>query len=296
MCRTKYVFLVLVLTSFNVGLCQPIRLTHSLSDTTFVGSDKVARFNKYAAELNAHDINIKLPDNFSPIDMRSRGLICYNINENWDGAMPGNDYCPVAAEADNNEALILYPNLLYVAPQNSIRSSECIAAELRMSLDDNSVDILPMLNVITNDDKSKYAGADTVIIYKFDFRKPFLDQYKHCIGVYLRSYGHHALQLKIALTDKGYKNAEDYIEQLINSINYGSSPLLSYVEAEEQTKGYNILMFPKQQSRIGLLPEVDIELLDELNRVREWCRSHGITELPRYSDEVLDALNNLPRD
>ena len=49
-------------------------------------------------------------------------------------------------------------------------------------------------------------------------------------------YGHHALPLKIALTDEGLKNADQYINTLFDMVKIGSNPHPEYLKAEEETK------------------------------------------------------------
>ena len=86
-------------------------------------------------------------------------------------------------------------------------------------------------------DLPQYANADTAVVYtlEFDYLNPFIN-YRHCVGVYLRKYGHPALLLKIALTDEGLKNKDKYIRQLLDNVRYGDE-INPIIELQEQRLG-----------------------------------------------------------
>lgn len=66
---------------------------------------------------------------------------------------------------------------------------------------------------------------DTVVIYELDLLfndVPYMDAYRHCIGVYLRKYAHPALLTKIMLTDAAYEHKDKYIGMLLDNISYGN--------------------------------------------------------------------------
>lgn len=190
------------------------------------------RLKRYITELDDHDIRLYVPDSMSAVDMRGREVLCTNISKDWTEGLLANDMCKVAVQTDSRNAVYLFPHLLFIRPKNGLRISYVVGEDLRHSFKDPDLDIAKHVEVIANDDYQKYSSADTVMIYRFDFEQPVLDQYKHCIGVYLRSKAHNSLPIKIALTDEGLKNADRYVNNIFEMIYYGTHPLPEFVEAE----------------------------------------------------------------
>lgn len=227
------------------------KLHVSLSDTTFVGADADARLDKYITELKAVDIDIKAPDGFRSIDMRRRtGFRSY----------PGITVNCIGLENTEREAVILWPQLMYFNANSLLRNDHNIEGDLRMSHGDIDLDVRPLIEVISEKDMSRYANADTVVIYEYTlcngFSKtpqPFLDSYGHAVGVYLRKYGHPDLLFKIALTDEGLKHKDDYIRMLLDNVRFGDSPRKDLAEGEQETARRTILNFPTRACRGGII-------------------------------------------
>lgn len=204
------------------------------------GLDGESRMEQYAEELVPYDLTIGVPEGFHGIDMRGRQYINTNISKNWQtSGMQLTGLPVVALEADNDEAVFLYPTCVFPDPNAAselmvqmVRSASQIESELRYSRGDMKLDVRPLIEIVSGDNMSDYANADTVVIYSFDFKRPFLDRYNHCIGIYLRKYAHTPLLLKIALTKEGLPNKDKYIRQLLGSISYGDNPNPALVKSE----------------------------------------------------------------
>lgn len=205
-----------------------------------INSDSL--LHQYIKELNSFDIAVKVPEGFHSIDMRGHRYINENISSSWPtSGIPINELPAVGLEADNNEAVILLPTCIY-PDQNSndnfkpmaqmVKAGKLIENELRYNRNDLNLDIRPIIEVISDDDMSNYANADTAVIYEIGFKRPFLDQYSKCIGIYLRKYAHPPMLLKIALTREGIKNKDKYIRLLLDNISYGNKPHPRLIECE----------------------------------------------------------------
>lgn len=234
----RILVLIIILTLFyNYSSSQTQSLIASLRDPALVDANEHERLERYVKELKLYDITLTVPDTMKAVDMKGNEYICNNISKGWTNAMPGNDVCKVAMKTGSGDAVFLMPNLLYAWPKNALRTAYCVRSELTMNHKDPDLDVSEHVKIISNTDNRKYSGADTVIIYNFEFEVPFLDNYRHCIGVYMRSYAHNALPLKIALTDNGLKNADKYIDALLNMIEIGKNPHPDFIKAEEDTQG-----------------------------------------------------------
>lgn len=246
-------------------------------------------FGRYSHELKKADVTLTAPESFKSIDLKGRRNITYNINPNWSGAIP----FPLIADAvlDNDEegVAFIYPQLSFDI--NSTRNGHVIETELRQNNENMELDIRPMISIIAEKDMSAYANADTAVIYEYKFKQPYLDTYRTCVGVYLRKYGHPALLMKIALSDRAADKKDKYIRQLLDNVAYGDNPEESMLATEKNNKGSDLSFPTKHRYYTGILPEVDDETLDEINRVNEWCKEHGVKKLPYFDDETLEALN-----
>lgn len=254
----------------------------------YADDDPEKRLEKYREELNLYDISVSVPADFNPIDVRGRNMINYNINPKYDGVSFLPNVTSVALEADNREAVLLLPQVYF----ESLIEGHTIESDLRQNHDNMALDIRPLISVIAQSDMSDYANADTVVTYEFDFKRPYLNHYSHCIGVYLRKKAHPAILAKIALNNKALNKKDEYIRLLLDNISFGDNPDAHLVELEK-SKTKKDLNFPTvHRENTGILPSINDETLAELNRVKAWCAEHGIKELPRISDEVLEALND----
>lgn len=268
------------------------------AETTFQ-ERQINQFEQYVSLLkDNYDVSITKPESFSVIDLRGRDDIGKNnINSNWHGV--GHDMRHIIArtaiEADNEDAAFIYPRHSYFkAMLPPLRAAKDFEFELRNSRDNMEFDVTPLLTIIAEDDMSQYANADTAVIYEFDFQNKFLGRYQHCIGIYLQKAAHPALLLKIALNDKGYEKKDDYIRLMLDNIRYGDSPNKLLVYNENAIKGTpSEFNFPTHNHKCsGILPSINEETLAELNRRKAWLEAHGMEDVPKVSDEVLERLNN----
>lgn len=289
----------------------------TLASGEIKGKNPEKDFNAYIEKLRANDVYISIPQGYEPIDTRGKSRVENIIGSgvgigsvDWRYAIK--DIAAVI-EDDSCLSVICFPKngLDYFSgitgadrPETGsdkyrqsvireLRSGKSIEADLRMAHDDMNLDIRPLINVIAEDDMSAYANADTVVIYEFDMlRNPFMDAYPCGIGIYLRKKAHPALLVRLMLNFNSVKDKDKYIRKVLDSIYFGDNPSAAFVEAEEQSAGTGDLSFPtKYRVLTGILPDINDETLEEINRVREWCEAHGMRQLPRLSDEVIDALN-----
>lgn len=223
------------------------------------GQDGDSRMKQYAEELAACDLTIGVPEGFHAIDLRGRQYINTNISKNWPTSGLKLTGLPVVAlEADNNEAVFLYPMCIFPEPNDTtgamvqmVRSGSQIESELRYNRGDMELDVRPLIEIVSDDDMSGYANADTAVIYAFDFKRPFLDRYSHCVGIYLRKYAHTPLLLKIALAREGLRNKDKYIRQLLDNISYGDQPNPALIRCEN-LKGEELDFPSVYVERVGI--------------------------------------------
>ena len=275
--KALFLFFTLVMTCMAANARMDFsNFYHTFRDTTFVGSDEEAKMNKYISELKKFDIDIKAPGGFKSIDMRSR--------EGFKSS-PGWTVNPVGLENETRDAVILWPQLMGLDQEGLLRNGRYIEGDLRAHCGDRELDVRPLIDVIYDKDMSEYANADTVVIYDYEFDPPFIGQYEHAVGVYLRKYAHPALLFKIALTDEGLKHKDEYIKTVLDNVNYGNSPAAGFVEAERESAGKNDLAFPSHYPRGGItVTPTDVALLDNairfnggeevLDRIWDYNRKH----------------------
>lgn len=247
--KTLCSFIALLLLSVSVQLfAQPkYTMKWTFSDTTFVGAQAEAKWTKYCQELADYDVCLSLPEGYSSVDMRGRNDIALNINP-LSPDRPATETARIGLETENGDALLLYPFIFYGNPIGLLRNAHCIGYEIREILKDENADVIPYVTIISEDDMSRYANADTVIVYDLKFASPVFGYYRDGVGVYLRKANHPALNLKIALSQNALKDKKKYIQLLLDNINYGNNPVEELVEAENCTKGLkDYIQFPKSE-------------------------------------------------
>ena len=264
---------------------------------TSISQKAEEQFDKFLSKLKRYDITVTKPETFSVTDKRDREFIGETyINPKWRGAL-GININPAGTimEADNQDAAyIIHEFTVLDVLMPKLRDAEKLELELRNSYDNHELDVTPMVNIIAKDDMSDYANADTVAFYEFDFKKYFLGRYKHCIGIYLQKAAHPAMYLKVALNDKSYEKKDEYVRLLLDNVSFGDSPdeLLVYSE-NAINKNETDFNFPtKYRTYTGILPDINDETLEEINRSKAWLEAHGMQELPKISEAGLEALNS----
>ncbi|MCH5216256.1 MAG: hypothetical protein J1F10_04895 [Muribaculaceae bacterium] len=189
--------------------------------------------------LKNYDTQISKPEGFVEVDMRGRMLSDYISDE----GLTFND-SPIAYESINNDAVILYPYIFSEKIRNFIKASNVIERELRSINNNPTLDVMPLLDIISNADMSQYSNADTVVIYEFNFIKPFLNEYPRCVGIYLRKYGHPALLFKIAIKSEDDVMKDMYIKNILKTIIYGNDSNPDLIQLENQYSAIHDIMFP----------------------------------------------------
>ena len=279
----------------------PNSTSHPLgySPTSVMERQKMS-FDNYIDDLGYYDVKITVPASFSIADPRAVNDIYYNINPDWKETCfvsRMNNRPAAILEANNEEAAFIYPIVTQKAGRSylmpKLQTACNIELDLRISQNNMQLDVNPMVDIISKDDMSVYSGADTVAVYELEFKKKLFDRYSRCIGIYLRKAAHPAMLLRIALTDESYPQKDDYIRLLLDNITYGDNPSTELAAAEKSIfmQGSEFGFRTKHREFTGLLPDVNDETLDELNRRKAWLEAHGMTEMPNFSDDVLEALN-----
>ncbi len=207
-------------------------------------TDPEILFDAYATDLAGYDTEISIPSGFTPRDLRPAKS--YTSKLSGSPNFLSQTY-PLGLEADNNEAMILFPHLFFDGGNATLRLGNEIEKEIRAVKRDRDLDVNHLVDIYDVRDRSGYANADTVAIYELTTDGTdalFSDRYPHCIGIYLRKSDHPALLLKLLLSDEGYANKNDYVSTLFEHINYGRNfTPLTFIE--RQLKGYYTdLAFP----------------------------------------------------
>lgn len=222
---------------------------------------------QYLDQLKTYDINLLSIVGFDTIDMRGRdkiGTPLYRV-------LKINKKYVLGLENARRSVLILFPEIQ--GGENILRQGEYIENEIRTNNRDLNLDIRPEINIIAREDMKEFAFADTAVIYELDFMYndvPYLNAYRHCIGIYLRKYAHPALVLKIMLTDEGYVKKENYIRMLLRNIQYGTNPAPALIELEERQKDHHDLDFPSEKKeKPGIILNIDDETLDMYVRYKQ---------------------------
>lgn len=259
-------------------------------------------YNDYVEFLKQHDVYISLPQNYSPASIRGLSDVRESIGRD---AEKINVHCmPIDIEAiveeDSCKAAICYPQIKLDLKRRSepiylsrVHGSSKIEADLRMIHEDMHLDVRPFVKIITEEDMSQYANADTVAIYEFPLPRHFMDIYTQGIGIYLRKKNHPAILLRVMYNPAYEKDKDKLIRTALDNIRFGDNPSDTFVELENKEMGYiRDFNFPSEYPGFtGILANINDETLDELNRVKAWCEEHGMKELPKVDDDMLDALN-----
>lgn len=221
--------LILLLSLYNSAFAFSI--THSLMFYDEENVDK--RCEQYIEELKSCDIHMTKPADFNPIEFKGSQFIFRNIAAGEDvSGCSMEDIAAVVLGSDDKNAVLIYPTIPLTIPVNLCGST--VEEELRANYDNDTLDIRPMIKMIGGKNLREYANADTAVVYNLDFKRPFLNDYTHCIGIYLRKYAHHSLLLKVVMTDEGWENRESYIKSLLDNLRYGDELMPSYVKWEER--------------------------------------------------------------
>ncbi|MDE5584733.1 MAG: energy transducer TonB [Muribaculaceae bacterium] len=264
--------------------------------------DTKKAYNDYVELLCKHDVYIDLPRNYTPVNIRGLSYVKESIG-------PGEEFLnidcnPVDIEAivedDSCTVAICYPQIMLNMPGlpkphyiSSAHGSLKIESDLRMIHNDMHLDVRPMVNIIAEEDMSRYANADTMATYEFNLRHGFMDNYTHGVGIYLRKRNHPALLLRVMFTSRSFQDKDRYIQEVLDNIHFGDNPSDTFVELEKKEMGFiRDFNFPSNyRGFTGILADINEETLDELNRVKAWCEEHGMKELPKINDDMLEALN-----
>ncbi|MCM1504585.1 MAG: hypothetical protein NC127_05265 [Muribaculum sp.] len=173
------------------------------------------------------DVAITAPEgNFHFVDITPNSKTA-QLDVNPDLRMPGCGHkypnigwiYDAAFVSDDDNAVLLFPTVMgYMAQLDRV-----LELEIQASHNDTNLDVRKYLTVIADKDMSQYANADTVIVYQYDILgMPYMDKYKHVIGVYLRKYAHPSLMLKIVTNGEGLAKKDEYVKQLVKCVKYGN--------------------------------------------------------------------------
>lgn len=261
------------------------------SPTTLV--DRIEKsFNDYVEDLKYYDVFLTRPEHFSPIDMREHERTYPYSNHGWTGGdLRQFDLAAAIIEADDESAAIILPFASRHGLVPEVRKAEAVEEDLRVNAGSRHLDVTSLIDIIALDDMSRYASADTAVIYEYDLNRKYLGRYGHCIGIYLRKAAHPALLVKLMLGDEAYKNKERYVRVFLDNIRYGDKPSDALKYAENYVKGSEFDFSTENHECLGLMPPINDETLAELNRQRAWLKEHGLEKMPQVRDEVIDVLN-----
>ncbi|MDE6631709.1 MAG: energy transducer TonB [Muribaculaceae bacterium] len=264
--------------------------------------DTEKAYNDYVGFLKQHDVYITLPQGYSPANIRGLSDVKTSIGS---GEEEMNLRCnPIDIEAiveeDSCKAAICYPQIKLDIPRKSepvylsrVHGSRNIEADLRMIHKDMHLDVRPFIKIIVEEDMSQYSNADTVAIYEFPLPRHFMDIYTQGIGIYLRKKNHPAILLRVMYNPAYEQDKDKLIRAALDNIRFGDNPSDTFVELEKKEMGYiRDFNFPSTYPGFtGILADINDETLDMLNKVKAWCEEHGMKELPKVDDDMLEALN-----
>lgn len=207
--------------------------TEGLKAEKHYSANQEARVNNYPMILFDNDIMLNVPSKFGVIAMPE--LITLTINPDYEpkyGYIYRNIGWPYkfGVESDKKDCAILYSSVtsLIVSLPNIVED------EIQAYRSDSDIDVTEYMATITDVDMSKYANADTVLIYDLELDKPYLEKYSYCMGIYLRKYGHLAMLVKVLMDNEGLKHKDSYLRTALNSIRYGDTPTKDGLEGEEK--------------------------------------------------------------
>lgn len=284
----------------SILLCISVA-THAVVYNPTRSRNPETEFSNYVESLRQNDVHITLPANYSPSSTRGNSDVRTSIGF---GARDINMDCRptdigAIIEDDSCRVAVCFPQIKEGFPGmpeysiSSVLGGKGIEADLRMAHDDMHLDIRPLIRIISEEDMSGYANADTVVMYDFDmFSHPFMEAYTHGTGIYLRKKDHPSILLRLMFTSQSVKEKDRYIRDALDNIRFGDNPSETFVELEKRLAGESDLSFPtRYRTYTGILPSINDETLEEINRVRAWCEAHGIKQLPQLDDDVIEALN-----
>lgn len=259
-------------------------------------------YNDYVELLRQHDVFITLPQNYTPVNIRGISDVKSSIGSGRESISI--DCMPTDIEAivedDSCRVAICYPQIRIIFPGESephytwsVHGSRGIESDLRMIYNNMNLDVRDKVNIIAEEDMTRYANADTVAFYEFNMPgHNFMDNYTKGIGIYLRKKNHPSLLLRVMYNQNSVRDKDRFIREALDNIRYGDNPSEYFVDFEKKSSGQSDFSFPtKYRVFTGILANINDETLDELNRVKAWCEEHGMKELPKVDEEMLDALN-----
>lgn len=177
------------------------------------------RFKEYCRQLGEIDINVTKPTDYTPIRMEANSRRDFFRRFYHESPI-----YQIGLQSPDEKAVILFPMVIMNSGVQSLQQGVNIENDLRMFMCDAKLDIRPLIEIISEKDMSRFANADTAVIYSFELKEPYtpyMERYNHCVGVYLRKYGHPAMLLKLVLDDESYKDKDRYMRQMLDNIHYG---------------------------------------------------------------------------
>ncbi len=168
-----------------------------------------AQKENYQQTLSENDIELTVPSNFNDVGINKNKTVMLSIKANYEPKY-GYTYRNIGwpykfgIESDKKDCAILYSSVtsLIVSLPNIVED------EIQAYRSDSDIDVTEYMATITDVDMSKYANADTVLIYDLELDKPYLEKYSYCMGIYLRKYGHLAMLVKVLMDNEGLKHKE----------------------------------------------------------------------------------------
>lgn len=207
--------------------------------------------NDYGAELSKNDIKMNIPDGFSIINIDKAVELDINPDFVPKYGFPKRNIgwaYSYGVESADKDCVILYPTL---TPE-FVSYTNVIEDEIQAYKSDPELDVTEFVDIIAKNDMSNYANADTVAVYDLELAVPYLDRYSHCVGLFLRKYGHPGMVIKVLTDDKGLTRKDELVQKALNSVAYGDTPTEAGLEGESRLA--MPLKFPMQRS-VYMAPE-----------------------------------------
>lgn len=151
--------------------------------------------------------------------------------------------------SQNEDALIIYP---LACSYGDVCNEGVVEAELIASYSNDKLDCTNLISFFEGQDIPGSTNADKILIYNLNTSKSNHPEYSQCLAIALRKKNHFAMQIKILLTDEGYKNKYHYMNVALNTIKYGDNSLPECVEMEKKVKDEGI--FPKKKRIRTVIP------------------------------------------
>lgn len=220
-----------------------IRMSFSQAeDSTLISPIDV--FNEYANDLKEYDTDIRIPDNFEPVDLRSESF--YISSSPCFPNTPQSTY-PLGLQNQDKSVMMLFPMIYFDMGNETLRRGAEIEKEIRADFKDCELDVNSYVSIYNVKGLNNFANAATVAIYEINPKNCsalYADSYPYCIGLYLRKADHPALLLKLLLNKETYEDKDKYIRLFLDNINYGDmATRLTMIE--QQLRGiYTDLGFP----------------------------------------------------